>query len=130
MAVAQLNLSWKPVQRGANFCAPACGGGCTKAAYDAAVKRSRALAKRMGKGWVPRVWENLGWWYEAHKGVLVIHPNDQRHGKTKDYTAFLNTNPQFVASAANPAVAAKNAIKALDNHIASVRKQRRDIGTI
>jgi len=50
----------RAVRKGPIYCAPACGGGCTKAAYDAAVRKSRALAKRMGKGWVPYVWEKLG----------------------------------------------------------------------
>ena len=30
-------LLWEPVLRGATYCAPACGHGCTKAALDMAV---------------------------------------------------------------------------------------------
>lgn len=52
------------------YCAPACGYHCTKAAYQQAVKDSRALAKACGPGWIPEVHENLGWHFHAtHKGT-------------------------------------------------------------
>jgi len=71
--------------------------------------------------------KNLGWFYEVHKGVLAIHPNHYRVGGVM-FTAYLNTNPQFICKDKNPRVAAEKSIKALDSHIASVKKQRRDIG--
>ena len=35
----------------------------------------KALIKRLGPGWDLRIWENLGWWYEARfrKGELSVH---------------------------------------------------------
>lgn len=77
-------LSWKPRRSGAIYCAPACGGGCTKAAYDKAWRKARALARALGRGWKPVVSENLGWHYRACKGTLKV-------GKSfgSGYIAFL-----------------------------------------
>jgi hypothetical protein len=86
-------LSWKPVRRGHIFCAPACGVGCTHAAYLLAHERANALCASLdrtsGKGWKPHVWENLGWYYNAVSacGRIKVHPH--HHGKSVDYTAFL-----------------------------------------
>jgi hypothetical protein len=70
-------LSWEPQLRGEVYCSSACGGGCTKAAHDEAERRATELAKRMGEGWKPRVWENLGWHYAVISpcGRLKIHPS-------------------------------------------------------
>jgi hypothetical protein len=35
------------------------------AGFEKAVNNARALAKALGNGWTGRVWENLGWHYEA-----------------------------------------------------------------
>lgn len=68
-------LSWKPRRKGDTYCSPACGNHCTKAAFDLAHKRGAALAKRCGKGWSYKVWENLGWHYEATAlgGIFNVH---------------------------------------------------------
>lgn len=63
-------LSWKPVRRGKLYCAPACGGGCTVAAFDLAMADACACARALGNGWVPDVYENLGWhWKVARAGI-------------------------------------------------------------
>lgn len=52
-----------------------CGGAkgfCTRADFDRATKDAAALAARLGDGWTPCVWENLGWHWEVQKGALVI----------------------------------------------------------
>lgn len=90
----QKPLSWEPALRGKIYCAPACGGGCTKAAHDLATARAKALAAGMGPGWKARVWENLGWHYSVLSpcGRWKIHPH---HGEDHDrrrkttYSAFL-----------------------------------------
>lgn len=56
---------WSPIRRGITYCSPGCGGGCTHAAFVQATADAEALAKRLGPSWVPHVWENLGWHYEA-----------------------------------------------------------------
>ena len=61
----QADRSWKAVRRGDVYCAPACGGGCTHAAYMQAQLGGERLARRLGPGFKPEVWENLGWHYCA-----------------------------------------------------------------
>lgn len=61
-------LSWKPVRRGPIYCAPACGLGCTWLAFKRVTRAAEALARRLGKGWEPEVWENLGWHYSVTRG--------------------------------------------------------------
>ena len=53
------------------FCSPKCGHRCTKARHDLAWQRARALAKRLGDGWEPRVWENMGWHYDVKKADCI-----------------------------------------------------------
>lgn len=73
-------LSWKPVLKGTIYCAPGCGGQCTKAAYDKAVKDANATMLRMkGNGWKVVVFENLGWHWHVVSGPVQVHP--ERKGK-------------------------------------------------
>jgi hypothetical protein len=83
-------LSWTAVRNGATYCAPACGGGCTWSAFMKASHAARKLAKRLGRGWKPRVWENLGWHFEVVRGPLRIH--QYQHG----------TGPRYYRSAFCP----------------------------
>lgn len=70
------NLSWKPRLNGKTYCAPACGGGCTKAAYDNAVASANALVKRMkGAGWRTVVFENFGWHWRVISGPVQVYPS-------------------------------------------------------
>jgi hypothetical protein len=63
-------LSWRAVRRGKLYCAPACGGGCTIAEFDLAMAAACACARALGNGWVPDVYENLGWhWQVARTGL-------------------------------------------------------------
>jgi hypothetical protein len=86
--MAKRDREFTPVLRGAIYCAPFCGGNCTKVAHDKAVRDSAKLAKKLGKGWKPRVWENLGWHWSVISpcGRWKIHP-PKREGDT--YVAFL-----------------------------------------
>lgn len=69
-------LSWeaKAGPRG-RYCAPACGRGCTRVEHDRAQRAAAALCRRLGKPWTPRVWENLGWHYEAVVPGATISPD-------------------------------------------------------
>lgn len=73
---AATDAGWTPALStdGVFYCSPRCGGGkfCRRAWYDAAVRNAEALAARMGDGWEPRVWENLGWHYSVGKGSATI----------------------------------------------------------
>ena len=57
--------AWKPVRRGPVYCAPACGAGCTYAAFLKATRLAALMAAKLGTRWKPRVWENMGWHYSA-----------------------------------------------------------------
>ena len=73
-------------------CAKWCGSGCTQAQYDAALANAKALAARLGKGWKPRVWEDMGWHYSAvsRKGFIKVHPHtDWRSKRITSYAAFI-----------------------------------------
>lgn len=75
-------LSWKPARRGHIYCSPACGGNCTMGEYKSALKSAEALAKKCGPPFKARVWENLGWHYDA---VASLPSGDQ-----VTVTAFAN----------------------------------------
>jgi hypothetical protein len=69
---------WKPRRNRGIYCSPACGGGCTHREFTDATRRAAKLAARLGDGWKPRVWENLGWHYtvelgDAKRGGISIH---------------------------------------------------------
>jgi hypothetical protein len=83
-------LSWEPRRFGNHYCSPACGAGCTTAAFDEATKAADALAVSLGDGWKPRVWENLGWHYSAVStcGRWKVYPSFW-NGKVEGYHALL-----------------------------------------
>lgn len=85
-----MGLSWKAKKKGDVYCAPACGRGCTVAEHKLAKSRAKTLAKRMGKGWKKRVWENMGWHYSVISpcGRVKVHVNWFNSGK-KDAVAKL-----------------------------------------
>lgn len=126
----QNKLSWKPVLRGNIYCSPACGASCTKAAHDEAVKKAKALAKRMGKGWKIRVHENLGWFYAVVKGEPMIYSAGfleiippHRPGDT--YTAWVQSSPQFIVHDKDPKIALRKAVEAFDAHLSNLNRLRK-----
>lgn len=68
-----------PTRRGRFYCSPWCGGGCTWESYQDACRDARALCAELGDGWEPRVWENLGWHFEAKNGVAEMHKFSDEH---------------------------------------------------
>lgn len=56
---------WVAVRKGPIYCAPACGAKCTYAAFKRMSEFAVDLAKRLGPGWRPHVWENMGWYCSA-----------------------------------------------------------------
>lgn len=108
---------WKAVRRGPIYCAPACGGGCTHAAFLKATADAAALCaslnKTSGKGWTPNVWENLGWHHSAISacGRIKVHP----HGYgIKGATAFFGSadlpGGKWSAQSLSPAKAVQKVI--------------------
>lgn len=113
--------SWKPRLRGDVYCAPACGGGCTKKEHEQAQKRGRKLAKRLstkkvGLGkWTVQVWENLGWHFKAVSPCGRVKVTENRYqGKVTGYAAYLNeagrTGGRWVGDGDTPAEALENVI--------------------
>lgn len=85
---------WKAVRKGAVYCAPACGRGCTWDEYQATVKAAATLVKTLNQmdvlaAWQLRVWENMGWHYSAEyyskpddeSPLLEVYPNIERKMK-------------------------------------------------
>lgn len=83
------------------YCSPWCGGGCKRAAYDKAVADAAALAQRMGDGWEPVVWENLGWYYRIEKGVAELYPPRHVSGSIS-YSVIFRMAICITASAETP----------------------------
>jgi hypothetical protein len=66
-------------------CAKWCGRGCTEEEYNEAVTAADTLVEHLGKGWQPRVHENMGWFFSAVSlsGTVKVHVNPA------GYTAYL-----------------------------------------
>lgn len=112
-------LSWTARKRGATYCAPACGGGCTVAAHRVAKAAAANLCASLGDDWQPRVWENLGWHYSAISpcGRWKIHPFIYG-GKIDSYTAFLgdagSSGGRWAESGKTPRAAMRATWKAIE----------------
>lgn len=101
---------WKPRRRGTIYCSPLCGAGCTHAAFTRATRNARALAKRLGPGWRPKVWENMNWFYSAEKGVVEVHASENV-GRKPCYRAYFNTVHQVVSGTCTlPEIALKQVL--------------------
>jgi hypothetical protein len=119
-------LSWKPRRRGDIYCAPACGASCSYASYVQAKQKAAELAKTLGPGWTPRVWENLGWHYEARRGgICVVGP---RYTHAVAYTAFFNA-PGYgtFADAKSPRRAVMLAIAAMQKYVDGLTASLEDV---
>lgn len=101
--------NWTPVANGDIYCSTRCGYNCTKAQFDAAVQDADNLVARLGSGWKPRIWENLGWHYSAVKGIAKVHPSSNG-----EYMAFINsTIIQTTDRDLDPNVAVEKAVDEL-----------------
>lgn len=99
-------------------CAKWCGRGCTRKEYETAERNALELTRRLGKGWKPDVWENLGWHYATRRAGVRVIPH---YGA---FTAYLNYKKspggRWVATASTPDGAIAKAL-------ALARKERDDI---
>ena len=117
-------------------CAKWCGNGCTRKEYEEAEINALVLANRLGKGWKPDVWENLGWHYAARRGGVRVIPH--MYGPDRRYTAFLNYKKspggRWVATAATPETAVAEALAMArherDEIAKAVRKVERYLGAV
>lgn len=102
---------WKPVRKGPIYCAPACGGKCTHAAFEQATRNAGILVRHLidagyGNRWVPRVWENLGWhWGAEVRGNMEmrVHPYDKGDPLGRCWVSFIPKGcAQITAEADTP----------------------------
>lgn len=93
-------LSWVPVRKGNIYCAPACGHGCTFAAFQAATLKAETLAERLGKGWQIHVTENLGWHHAVIKGDIWV----RQTGAREFYARFAHGSINATASTPRAAI--------------------------
>lgn len=95
-----MDSDWEPVLKGSIYCSPACGGRCTKAAFDKAVLGAAGVVKALGgKGWQACIWENLGWHFKVVAGSLAIDCNYNDPKGTARYTATMyGRNPDSFTS--------------------------------
>ena len=118
--------SWKAKRHGAIYCAPACGSGCTWAAYQKAIRDGSALARELPPGFLPHVWENMGWHYAATRKTpgaeIQVHPCNHQ-GRVISYTVFLNGTKQFVTNGRTPAIALNKAILAARAYLKQLTQQ-------
>lgn len=128
-------LSWKPVLHGRMYCSPACGAKCTKVAHDRAAMKAGELADYLGKGWKPRVWENMAWFWEVSNGILSVTPEDQ-YAIGTCYIARMtisvlhdgvNGLPQFKATHRDARRAVARTLARFDAYIATLQRHRADI---
>lgn len=91
MIAKQQLPDWTPVENGHIYCSPACGMGCTKAAYEEAHQWAASAQKTLaltGMGhWEIDVWENLGWHWRLKNGPWFLHPMID-HGKIVKWSCY------------------------------------------
>lgn len=97
--------------------------GCTWVAYQKAKADAVALCKVLGPGWKPRLWENLGWHYEAsHYQMRVTY---SKFGKV--YTAWFNAIHQEIADAKSPRAAVEKAIAQMHAYVGTLLSSLRKV---
>lgn len=93
------------------FCGAQCGCGCTKVAYDLAVKRATMVARVMGPKWRPRVHENLGWHAAAYINGTDHHVSADPWLDDLTYSAWIQLSPQYISTGHRNPVAAWHAAR-------------------
>jgi hypothetical protein len=125
MRKIRTKLSWKPIRRGAIYCAPACGGGCTKAAHDQAKQTGRIIAMMLGVGWKVSMNENLGWhWTVVSPCGRIRVSGGYKENFPKRFHAMLcqpgDCAGRYTGEGRTPRAAVKNVIRRAKNHLAEI----------
>lgn len=114
-------LSQNPIRRGAVYCSPACGHGCLYADYIAASESAIRLAAACGPGWIPRISENLGWYFRVEKNGAAMH----QHNARAYWLTLSVAGVQYQYTATTP----KNAITTLKRDMLIIAGAIRDAAT-
>jgi hypothetical protein len=120
---------WNPVRKGAIYCSPACGFGCTWAQHEEAKERAELLAKRLGPGWKPEVHENMGWHFKASKGKATMHPVGFIRAKAAS-TYWLSIDgdvKQFIERGRDPVEMVRRAVSAMRNAAATLLSEAAEV---
>lgn len=120
-AVGELDHRRIPVLNGDIYCSPFCGGKCKKADYDEALVASNKIAAQLGTGWVPEVFENLGWYWKVTKGNLEVRKSDAGYNATMQFDQ--DQNYYFSADDIDPRKAVQNVRKQLSDIIRKLERQ-------
>lgn len=95
---------YKAIRKGAIYCSPRCGKGCTHKEFLTAAEKANELCKQLGPQWEPVVWENLGWHYSAKFATFSVYPSGRGL-----YWADLNVDgTQYEAHGETPRDAVNN----------------------
>lgn len=98
-----MSLSRTAVRRGDTYCSPWCGCGCSWEKHQEAVQKGDRLARELGPDWHPRIWENMGWHYEAvhRSGLIGVHC----FGRARFWADMKSDGHQWHAEARTPKAA-------------------------
>lgn len=115
---------WTPIRDGDVFCAPACGHKCKLADFEQATASAIALVAELGEGWLPRVWENGGWYFSAGKGSATVDYSEKSGHFTASIDAgrFGNRHEQFSADGNSPRAAMEAVLAQVENKIAALKR--------
>lgn len=82
--------------RGGIYCGPDCGMGCTRESYNDKRAHLSQLIDQLGKGWTGRMWDNLGWHWEAISPCRRIHVSyNETHGVASRWSASIQRAGDF-----------------------------------
>lgn len=112
-------INWIPVRRGDIYCSSACGGNCTRSAYETACRDAKALARRMGPKWKTEINENLGWYWHVVRDGATLSPS------AKGYHLSIHLQGwAYHATGTNPLALYAQAKRELSKHITSLHLDR------
>ncbi len=118
-----LPLSWKPVRRGAIYCAPGCGRGCKYSEYVGAKIAAKAICSALGKGWKPVLWENLGWHFKAVSPAGLVEVYGRRRADESYWaTSRSDSVPQICGNWSTPRAAVNGILKEAKKRIAAYNR--------
>ena len=119
-------LSWVPIHKGNIFCSPACGANCKYVDYVQANKRASALSKNLGGKWKSRVWENMGWFWNAVIEKGGVYP----YSRGEYWASLIMAGLQFHAVGRSPREAVQRALtlaekksRALSNDLVKMKRE-------
>ncbi len=119
---------WTPVRNGDAYCSPRCGGGpviCSIKRYEHAVDVANEVARDLGHGWKPEVFENLGWHARVVSPCGRINISLPTRPDVTGYMAFLG--PKKIQPGGKWAERGRTPREAIENVLNAARE---DLGLI